>query len=579
MKTPIAVVLSIALLAREFPALAAAPDLSEARRRVVAAVHSSDRDVAAAEASLENAVSKAAALLEEDARRDREALAKLLKALKDFKAEKARILERKLETEAEILKAADDYGRACQVLAAVIIVTVAVVVAVFTLGAGAVVAVAVTAAVIVAVAAIVSLVATVILSIPELCRAIGMLLRALGFRDAGDTADSMGRWADRNLTTVFVIARGVSTVVATLISAERSLKQADAAARDAKARLEAASKAAGTGVSGPAGRLPSQPSASFEGDLFGTYHVKLEAGEATRPSGQAQLHGKTAITLKSNPSVKLTLEGDATLRGGPGIWSSLRGQGTARFSGFGGTFTILNATVESQGESGLTIKGSELPVRGCTHTVEGGSLFSGQRLSLAGSLRCGTWSLSASTLKLEGGGVSGGGTFSAWGKSFSMAYSASGDKLLALGSISGSDTAWTRVPGVAAEYRIEKPKLHLKLEGPTLSPTFDADGVRVRTTATKPNGSPWASAKLTFPDVVKVPPPPGGAVPIPYPNLTAPADDFKTAREACEAAARATLFGQARENALAVCRSTHPSPPALPALPNKLDVPVKDIFK
>ena len=56
MKVPIAVVLSIALLAREFPALAAAPDLSEARRRFVAAVQSSDRDVAAAEASLENAV-------------------------------------------------------------------------------------------------------------------------------------------------------------------------------------------------------------------------------------------------------------------------------------------------------------------------------------------------------------------------------------------------------------------------------------------------------------------------------------------------------------------------------------------
>jgi hypothetical protein len=66
---------------------------------------------------------------------------------------------------------------------------------------------------------------------------------------------------------------------------------------------------------------------------------------------------------------------------------------------------------------------------------------------------------------------------------------------------------------------------------------------------------------------------------VPFPNLPPPADVFKAARDACEASARKTLFGQARDRALEACRSANPSPPAVPALPNKLEVPVVEIFR
>lgn len=572
MRIPVACVLSIALLAREFPASAAAPDLSEARRRFVAAVHSSDQAVAAAEAALDDLIRKASPLLTGSDQKKVDEMQKALKALKDFKAEKSRILARDLGTYEKLLRAANDYARACQILAAILMVTVAIVVSVvaivtaaFTFGAGP----AAVAAAVAVVAAVLALTTVLIGSLPE-------ILRAMGFREAGDSTD---RWLKDNpsLGTAVALVAAVAAVLASIPAAILSLREADAAARDAQKKLQAAPKPV---LSRKQLEVPSLPGASFEGELGASFHVKLENGQVARPAGEAALHGTIAISSKSHPGVKLSLEGDATLAAGgtAGAWASLVGHGTARLSGFGGAVTILNATVESQGSSVLALRGGDVAVRGCTHTVQAGSRLSGDELALAGSLRCGSWTLASSTLKLEGGGVSGGGTLSAWSRNFSMSYSASGDGLLARGSISGSDTPWARVPGVAAEFRIEKPKLALRLEGPALSPTFDADGVRVRTTATKPDGSAWSSARLTFPDVVLVPAPPAGAVPVPFPNLPAPGDVFKAAREACEAAARQIPLADPRNAALAVCRTDHPAPPAMPSLPDRLSVPVRDIF-
>ena len=576
LRVAVALALVLAIVLHEIPAHAAAPDLGEARRRFVAAVQSSDQAVAAAEAALEDAIGKAAALAGADAQRQREALAKMLKALRDFKAEKQRILVRDLGAYGKLLKAAEDYGRACQLLAWVIKITIVAISVVYghVFGhAGLLVVVAV----VVVVAAIVLLTATLMDSLPE-------VLRAMGFREAGDSAE---RWMKENPWFGSTNKEAVSIVTAFLTSvtvAAASLLVGNVAARDAKARLEAVPKPSSPSLAGPGLGAPQQlnlppPPATFDGDLGGSFRVKLENGQVTRPAGQASLHGTIAITSASNANVKLTLDGDATLTAGAGgTWVSLRGRGTARLSGFGPVLTIPSAAVESRGVSALALLGDGIPVRGCTHSVEAGSLFSSTRMSLAGSLRCGPWTLTASTLALSGGGISGGGTLSAWSKSFTMAYAASGDGLAARGSISGSDTGWTGIPRVDAEYRIERPKLDMKLEGPSLSPTFGAGKVLVRSKATKPDGSPWSSASFT-PDVMRVPAPPAPFVPVPFPNLPAPNDVFKAARDACEAVARNTLLSQARDRALEVCRSTHPSPPGMPALPNRLEVSVGEIFR
>ncbi|MCM3876144.1 MAG: hypothetical protein NEA02_06960 [Thermoanaerobaculia bacterium] len=546
MKILIAFMLSIALLAREMPASAAAPDLSEARRRFIAAVQASDKDVAAAEAALDDLIRKASPLLTGSDQKKIDEMQKALKAVRDFKAEKARILTRDLGTREKLLKAAEDYARACQVMAAVIIVVVAVVaivVAVFTAGASpALVAGAVVSAS-AACAALVAVTAALAASLPEISKAL-----------------------DEVAITSFAGARA-------------AIAQANAAARDALSRLPAAPKPVVL-VRKELERV-ALAGAAFEGELGGSFHVELENGQVTRPAGEASLHGTIVITSKTNANVKLTLEGDATLTAGGsgGAWASLVGHGTARLTGFGGSLTILNATIESQGAFVLTLSGGDVSVRGCTHSVHAGSRVSGNELSLAGSLRCGSWTLASSTLKLEGGGVSGSATFSAWSRSFSMTYSAAGDGLRARGSISGSDTSWARIPGVGAEFKIENPKLGVKLEGGTLSPTFEADGVKVRTTAKKPDGGAWASATLNLSTVVAVPAPPASSVPVPFPNLPTPGDVFKAARETCEAGARLIPLADARNTALAACRVDHPSPPAIPSLPDRLNVPVSEIFQ
>ncbi len=159
-----------------------------------------------------------------------------------------------------------------------------------------------------------------------------------------------------------------------------------------------------------------------------------------------------------------------------------------------------------------------------------------------------------------------------------MGYAASGDGLTARGSLTGADTPWARVPGFEAEFRIEAPKLDLKLENPTLSPRFGAGKVSVRTTAKKPDGNPWSSASLT-PETVVVPAPPADGIPVPFPVLPAPADVEKAARDACEIGARRTLSGQALQHALDVCRSGHPSPPGVPMLPRTVSLKVGDVFR
>jgi hypothetical protein len=427
------------------------------------------------------------------------------------------------------------------------------------------------------VAAIVSLTAILMASLSE-------ALRAFGFAVEGETR-----------MVVMTTVRETTEVAMT------TLRQASAVARDAQARLQALPK-----LAGPA--LPAPPPAltSFDGYLGGTFTIHLDNGKATVGSAEETLEGGVTISPKNDPSLKLSVNGRVVLKAsagsssGPGgsfaaqtsivtaiaggtgqqggTWASLEGQGSARISGLGPfVVTIPNVALKSQ-SSNVMFTGGEASFRGCTHTLAAGSGFNSSQVLLEGSLRCGPWSLTSSSMGIDKTGVSGGGTLSAWSKSFAMSYSASGDVLTARGSLSGPDTPWIRLPGFEAEYRIEGPKLDLKLDGPSLSPTFGAGKVSVRTTAKKPDGNPWSSASLT-PATVMVPAPPTDGIPVPFPVLPTPSDLEKDARDTCERVARATLGGQALQTALDVCRSGHPSPPALPALPRTPSLKVGDIFR
>jgi hypothetical protein len=595
MKVPVALALVFAIVLHEIPAHAAAPDIGEARRRFVAAVTSSDRDVALAEAALDDLIRKAATLTVGDHQRHLEAMQKMLKALRDFKAEKARILARELDTQEKLFRAAADYALACRVLAVVIVVNVVVIVVVVAVFTGA----SEMAAAVAAVDKIATEMATLEVSVTELIKLIEVLRAAEG--------DEARRVRDNSETTQ-TISRNIqkaAEALADLRAVVTSLHQANAASRDAHARLQAAPK-----LVLPA--LPTPPVlTSFDGYLGGNFGIHLDNGRATVGSAEATLDGGVTISPKNDPSVKLTLNGHVVLKAhavsssGPGgsfaapqtnvvtaiaggagqqggTWASLEAQGSARISGLGPfVVTIPNVALQSQ-SSNVMFTGGEASFRGCTHTLVAGSAFNSSQVLLEGSLRCGHWSLTASSMGIDKTGVSGGGTLSAWSKSFAMSYSASGDVLTARGSLSGADTLWTRVPGFEVEYRIEAPKLDLKLDlkldGPSLSPTFGAGKVSVRTTAKKPDGSPWSSASLT-PGTVVVPAPPSDGIPVPFPVLPTPSDLEKDARDTCERVARATLGGQALQTALDVCRSGHPSPPTLPALPRTPSLKVGDIFR
>ncbi len=581
MKAAVALVLSAALILRATPAAAAAPDLSEARRKFVAAVKSSDQAVASAEAALDAAIAEAGKLTHSDARRSLDSLKKILKALQDFTAGKQRILAGDLGSHEKLMRAAAEYARACEILGAVVRLEIAIVVAIVAVfaavatGGTALVAVV---AVVVAVAAVVSAVVTIVQSLP-------VLLRVLGFREAGDTYERWMKdnpWFGTTLMAIQVVAAVISTVAAAVVS----LRAAEAAARDAQARLEAAAKAAPPPTTPPppparlgtgAMEAVNQVLTSFEGDLGGSFHVSLESGQATRTALSASLRGTVGISSKANPALKLTLEGQVTLTAGGGGWASLGGHGTARLSGFGPVLTIPNARTESQGVSSLALLGDPAPFRGCTHSVETGSVLAPPKATLAGSLRCGSWTMASSTLTLEGGGVSGGGTLTAWGKAFAMSYSVSGSAFAARGSLSGADTPWKRLPGIEAEFRIEGPKLDMKLDGQTLAPTFGAGKLSVRTTAKKRNGDPWSSASMT-PGTIVVPAPPSDGIPIPFPNLPTPADAEKAARDACRAAANKVPEKNSRNAALAACDVSHPSPPGVPSLPPAITLKVGEVF-
>ncbi len=319
----------------------------------------------------------------------------------------------------------------------------------------------------------------------------------------------------------------------------------------------------------------------------------VSVGEGSRGGGVAVGTGATGGVVGA---------GDGATGGAVAVGHNARSVGIAAGQGATGTAVTIRSSFEGTGDldvyvgprrvvvggvivrssaaaelHALALSAGKFVLGACAHSVENGSFLSPAHLTLVGSLRCGSWAVAASTLTLEGGGISGGGTLTAWGKSFAMAYGASGDGLRAQGALEGADTPWNRIPGFEAEFRIERPRLELVLVGAVLTPSFGASRIAARTIAKRPDSSPWSSSSLS-PGVVVIPAPPAGPISVPYPNLAPPADVEKGARDACESGARKTLAGQALQHALDVCRSGHPAPPAVPNLPRTGSLSVGEVF-
>lgn len=341
--------------------------------------------------------------------------------------------------------------------------------------------------------------------------------------------------------------------------------------------------AVGEGATG--GAVAVGPGAKSGGVAVGTGAT----GGAVAVGGGAKAG---AVAVGDNSRAGVLAVGTGAVGGAVTVRSGFKGTGDFEVSVGPRLVTVRGSDLESLPGATIALKAGEAPFGTCVHAAGPGSRLSAGRLVLAGSLRCGPWTVTASTLTVEGGGFSGGGTLSAWGKSAAMSYAASEGALTGRGQLSGPDTPWTRLPGIEAEYRVEGPKLDLRLQGATVALTFSALKVSARTTAKKPNGTAWAYAEM-YPastrggggaladgpfEVAKIPAPPAPFAPCPLPVLPTPADAEKGMRDACEAGARRTLVGQALQRALDVCRSGHPSPPVVPTLPRTISLNLGEVF-
>jgi hypothetical protein len=100
---------------------------------------------------------------------------------------------------------------------------------------------------------------------------------------------------------------------------------------------------------------------------------------------------------------------------------------------------------------------------------------------------------------------------------------------------SRGQTTWLAVPGFPmAQYRITAPQLEVSLDGTVFSLRVRGD-VGIRTTAKRPNGTPWASAQVHFAAAVNA----QGQFTLDLPPWPSVGDPYGPARAACRQTARA----------------------------------------
>ncbi len=259
---------------------------------------------------------------------------------------------------------------------------------------------------------------------------------------------------------------------------------------------------------------------------------------------------------------------------------------------------IPSASFELDDKGRLSILGGTIDFKGITHSVGKGSYISPTEMRLVGWIQLQSLVVTDSILAFRAKGVTGGGRLQAFAHTFSLTYDLTGPRLKASAEAGGPDRGWQSMPFVnGAQYEAKGTRIVVSIDGSAISATVRVPTLGVRTSATRPDGKPWAeqsSSPGTFTVAVN------GDVNLRPPGLASPADPLQAARQACEASARAAhvipdvsslLVGEARRlaeearnkaiealnAAMAECAKKNPSPPPMPQIPQALRVKVGNL--
>ena len=357
--------------------------------------------------------------------------------------------------------------------------------------------------------------------------------------------------------------------------------------------------------------LPTPPVlTSFDGHLGGNLAIHLDNGRATVGSAEAVLDGGVTISLRNDPSTKVSVNGHVVLKmagvaagapagrmqaagggsasgmavnlasaGGPSIrtWNSLEGQGSVHISVGGWSAALGEGGGLRAGSDGVVYFGNRsFDFLGCRYDTDDTTRFETTGATMHGRLACGSILLTDSTARVTTSGRSGGGKLSLFGHTYDMTYDLGANRLKAHGRYQGPTTGWARVPGLDAEYRVSRPTADVSLDGPSVWITLHTDKVEVETVSKNRNGQPWAQASIA-PDPVIVGA--DGSIPLRLAQLPAVQDVERAPRDVCLTAANKLPPGNTHNAAVGACNSNHPSPPSIPRLPGSIAVKVDVVVK
>ena len=366
---------------------------------------------------------------------------------------------------------------------------------------------------------------------------------------------------------------------------------------------------------------------SFDGLLGSLFSVHLDSGTANVGSTEATLDGAITISLKSTPAARLTFNGHIVLKAGAAgtssmlsgqtaatpqvtggmqnmqgavsagaaasvtgasagasirTWASLEGRGSVTASLSTVNLPLTGNRELTYGNNTLYIGSGPLAFKGCSQETDDKLQMDNSGLTIGGKLTCGPLAIAESNIRISTAGqMSGGGKLKLFGHDFMMPYDLSGSRLKAGQRAEWPTTNWIGIPNVRAEYRVSGPAVDVSMDGPSGSMTLSTGGFEVQTTDKGPSGEPWV--KMSF-GMQSFATDPSGQVRFPqFTNWPSAIEDVeKKARDICKSAPDATYnkipdpkpqwSTDAHNAAIALCDTDHPSPPAMPRLPNPFNV-------
>lgn len=232
-----------------------------------------------------------------------------------------------------------------------------------------------------------------------------------------------------------------------------------------------------------------------------------------------------------------------------------------------------------------------LSLYACALPLSPGGSIDRQGVTVSGTMSCDGTEISNAVVRVAPDGrLSGAGYIKYAGAKMDATLGMDGSSFVANAGWKGTSSGFVPIPGtIGVELQVKNPIASLKLERKagggritqSITGSFDADRIEVRTQAKMPNGEPWASAYVDpGPTTLSA-----SAVTLALPSLPAPADALKAARDTCLRAADlvkdnpATTKSNEHNAAVDACNAANPSPPANPSLPASVSMDLGKIAK